>query len=50
MYAFSKYDPDLARGYDGVECDLDSQPFDTQYVQCNYVTSMFVVWDKVTAE
>ena len=47
MYAFSIFDPSLANGFSGTECDLDSDPYDPLLEQCNYVTAFYVAVNKV---
>lgn len=44
---FLKFDPNLARGYDAGACILDNLPYDSSFLQCSYVDSYSIGYNKV---
>ena len=47
FFFFLKFDPNKARGFDGAACILDDQPYDSSLLQCGYVNSYDVAYNKV---
>jgi hypothetical protein len=46
MFFYIRFDPALARGFDGGACVLDSLPYDPSLKQCQYPTQFYAVYNK----